>query len=197
VDRLGALTESKKTLGVRSFYKGDPPPHVSISCLKCYTLSIWLRLRKALMQICTSLADSLAWQTHLPGRLTCPADSLARQTHLPIRLTSLVDSLAQQTHYLADLLAQQTHYLADSLAQQTHYLAHSRAQQIHYLADSLAQQTHYLADSLAQQTHLFEASADDTSLYPSALLEGNSVEKPAETQTGNRLASSLVTALNS
>ncbi len=39
---------------------------VIMSCLTCSKLSVWLQ------QLGTSLADSLARQTHLPGRLTCP-----------------------------------------------------------------------------------------------------------------------------
>ncbi len=60
VDRLYALTEGGKNLGVRSFHSGDPA--VIMSRLTCSTPSVPSVL------YCTALY----WQTHLPGRLTCP-----------------------------------------------------------------------------------------------------------------------------
>ncbi len=55
------------------------------------------------------------WQTHVPGRLTCPADSFARQTHFPGRLTCPEDSIARQTHLSGKLICS-----ADSLARPAH-----------------------------------------------------------------------------
>jgi len=51
-------------------------------CLAAAALCTWLGM---------SLANSLGWQIHLPGGLTCRADSLAWQTHLLGRLAFSAD----------------------------------------------------------------------------------------------------------
>jgi hypothetical protein len=52
----GALAESGKSLGVRSFYSGDPD--VTCSTLSSYSCAMH-----------TVLADPLTWQTHLPNAM--------------------------------------------------------------------------------------------------------------------------------
>jgi hypothetical protein len=141
------------------YYVGLPywRPRVIMACLTCSKLPVWL-------QLCT--ADSLAWQTHLPdrltcladplaGRLTCLADSLALQTPLPGRLTCLADSFAWQT-YLPGRLTCPTPWQTILLYTQVQYCVQTHLPgKLTCLEDSLAWQTHLPgrlicpADSLA------------------------------------------------
>ncbi len=79
---LGALTKSGKTLEVRSFYSGNTEvmfEHAA-GMIRWSCQSVWLHNMR-IEQLGTSLADSLAWQTHFPDT-TADNTSLQNQDHV-------------------------------------------------------------------------------------------------------------------
>jgi hypothetical protein len=67
---LGALTEDGKTLGIRSFYSGDPD--VILSCLTWSTQSV---------RLLNALNLALHWQTYFPDAMA-DNTSLLNQAHV-------------------------------------------------------------------------------------------------------------------
>jgi hypothetical protein len=66
---LNAPSEGGKTLGIRSFYSGDPDV---MSCLTCKTQSVWMR---------NALNLALHWQTYFPDAMA-DNTSLLNQAHV-------------------------------------------------------------------------------------------------------------------